>query len=308
MTLKLFFMTKRLQAHSAILGANLIYGVNYIIAKGIMPDFAGAFGLTLMRVTGALLLFWALSLFGATEKIDRKDYPRLFFSGLFGVAINQMLFLKGLSFTTPINSSIIMTINPVLVLIIAAIVLKERITWLKIVGIGVGGIGAGFLILNTGKLSFQSDTFLGNLMMFGNATSYAIYLVIIKPLMLKYRQVTVIKWVFLFGWLVVAPIGFREFTQINWQDMPVSIILSITYVVIATTFFAYLLNINGLKYLKSSTVSVYIYLQPVIASIMAIILAKDELTWVKVVSTILVFIGVYLVSIPVERYRKNKGK
>lgn len=301
-------MTKRLKAHSAILGANLIYGVNYTIAKGIMPDYVGAFGLTLMRVTGALLLFWAISFFLGTEKIDRKDFPRLILSGLFGVAINQMLFLKGLSFTTPINSSIIMTINPVLVLVIASIVLKERITWLKVIGIWAGGTGAGFLILNSGAISFQSETFLGNLMMFLNATSYAVYLVIVKPLMLKYKPITVIKWVFLFGWVVVTPIGFNEFTQINWSEMPTGIILSVVYVIIATTFFAYLLNISGLKYLKSSTVSVYIYSQPVIASIVAVILAKDELTWVKVVSTILVFIGVYLVSLPVERYAKNKGK
>ncbi|MCF8373079.1 MAG: DMT family transporter [Bacteroidales bacterium] len=301
-------MTKRFQAHSAILGANLIYGINYTIAKGIMPDYVGAFGLTLMRVTGALLLFWAISFFIGTEKIDRKDFPRLILSGLFGVAINQMLFLKGLSFTTPINSSIIMTINPVLVLVIASIVLKERITWLKVIGIWAGGTGAGFLILNSGEISFQSETFLGNLMMFLNATSYAVYLVIVKPLMIKYKPITVVKWVFLFGWIVVTPIGFNEFTQINWSEMPTGIILSVVYVIIATTFFAYLLNISGLKYLKSSTVSVYIYSQPVIASIVAVILAKDELTWVKVVSTILVFIGVYLVSLPVERYAKNKGK
>ncbi len=298
-------MNKRFQAHIAIFGANLIYGINYTIAKGIMPDYAGAFGLTFMRVTGALLLFWFFSLIAGTEKIDRKDYPRLIFSGMFGVAFNQMLFLKGLSFTTPINSSIIMTINPVLVLIIAAIVLKERITWIKVIGIWAAGTGAGFLILSSGKVSLESETFLGNVMMFLNATSYAIYLVIVKPLMIKYKPITVIKWVFLFGWFIVTPVGFSEFTQINWQDMPTSIIVSISYVIIGTTFFAYLLNINGLKYLKSSTVSAYIYSQPVIASIVAIMLARDEITWIKIVSTLLVFVGVYLVSIPVERYTKR---
>ena len=291
-------MNKRYQAHTAIFGANLIYGINYTIAKGIMPDYVGALGLTFMRVSGALLLFWALSYFLGTEKVDRKDFPRLILCGMFGVAFNQMLFLKGLSYTTPINSAIIMTINPVLVLLMAAIILKEKITWLKIVGIWIGGTGAGYLILKSGEVSFQSETFLGNIIMFLNASSYAVYLVLVKPLMSKYKPSTVIKWVFLFGWIIVTPIGFSEFTEIDWQNMPVDIMLSIAFVVIATTFFAYFLNINGLKYLKSSTVSVYIYLQPVIASIVAIILAKDDITWVKVISTLLVFVGVYLVSKP----------
>ena len=298
-------MDSKVKAHIAIFSANLIYGVNYVIAKGIMPDYVDAFGLTVMRVLGALLLFWIVSSIIGTEKIEKKDFTRLILGGIFGVAINQMLFLKGLSYSTPISSAIIMTINPLMVLIIAAIILKEPITSIKIAGILIGGGGAIFLILSSGNISLQSAEFKGNLMMFGNATSYALYLVIIKPLMSKYKPVTVIKWVFLFGSLLVVPMGISELKDVQWQTLPTNIILSIGFVVIGTTFFAYLLNIIGLKSLKPSTVSVYIYSQPVIATIVSVILNRDTITITGVVSTILVFTGVYLVSVPVENYKKR---
>jgi len=261
-----------------------------------MPDYIQAFGLTVLRAFGAIFLFWTLSFFYENEKIEKKDFFRLALCGVFGVALNQLMFLKGLDYTNPIDASIIMTINPILVLIMASILINEKITFLKILGIIIGAAGAIILILYSGEISFSSHTFLGNIMMLINASSYAVYLVMVKPLMKKYKPITVIKWVFLFGSFIIIPVGFSEFNQIVWSEIPINIYLSILYLIIFTTFFAYLLNIYSLKNLNSSTVSIYIYSQPVLAAIVAIVLGKDSLSFIKVLSTILVFIGVFLVS------------
>ncbi|NOZ46643.1 MAG: DMT family transporter [Chlorobi bacterium] len=292
-------MSKRLLSHASILGANIIYGVNYTVAKEVIPEWMHPFALVLCRVLGALLLFLVISIFTKHEKIERKDLFYLIAGGIFGVAVNQMLFLKGLSTTTPIDASIIMTINPVLVLVIAAIILHEKITPVKILGIIIGAAGAILLILNSGKISLESGTFVGNILVFINALSYGLYLVIIKPLMKKYTPLTVIKWVFSFGFFFVFPFGINPLTKINWSFIPLEIYFAIAFVIVATTFIAYLLNIYGLKNLSPTTVSIYIYSQPIIASLVAVILGKDSLNFVKIVSALLVFIGVFLVSKPV---------
>lgn len=299
-------MSKRLLAHIALIGANLIYGVNYSIAKWIMPDYVDPFGLVVMRAIGGVLLFWLFALTVKREKIERKDMIRLMLSGMFGVAFNQMMFLAGLNFTTPIDASIIMTLNPVVVLIAALILLGEKITWRKIVGIILGGAGAILLILSTGKISFDSDHFVGNLLMLGNTTSYAIYLVIVKPLMKKYHPITVIKWVFLYGSLIIIPAGFNEFSTTAFETFTTEVWLSIGYVVIFTTFFAYLLNIIALNWVSPTLASTYIYSQPVIAGVVAIIMLQDEITWIKIISTALVFAGVYFVNL--AGVKKDKSK
>lgn len=284
-------------AHLSLLAANLIYGLNYTIAKEVMPEFIQPFGFIFCRVAGALILFWLFALSGKNEKVLSKDLRRLFLCGLFGVAGNQLMFFYGLNLTTPINAAIIMTCNPILVLIISAAIIGERITAKKVGGIFLGLAGAAGLILNNNQLSINSENFLGDLFIFLNACSYAIYLVLVKPLMNTYRPITVIKWVFLFGFLFVIPFGYTEFTYIEWNSFDTSIWLAFLFVVICTTFLAYLFNIFGLKSLNPSVVSTYIYSQPLIASIVALTLQKDELNFIKIVSSILIFTGVYLVSI-----------
>lgn len=284
-------------AHLALLGANLIYGVNYSVAKELMPNYIQPFGFIFCRVIGALLLFWLFGLSQKKEKIYRKDFMRLMLCGLFGVTANQLMFFYGLNITTPINAAIIMTCNPILVLIISAALIGERITPVKILGIFIGLAGAAGIILNGKELAINSDNFLGDLFIFLNATSYAIYLVTVKPLMKRYESTTVIKWVFLFGFLFVFPFGFNEFTLIDWDTFNSSIWGAFAFVIIGTTFLAYLFNIFALKQLNPSVVSSYIYSQPLIASIVALAMQKDELNLIKIVSAILIFSGVYLVSI-----------
>ena len=289
-------MNNRIRAHLALIIANLIYGVNYGIAKQVMPDYLSPFALVFARISGACILFWALSLLLPKETIDRKDIPRLLIATVFGVAVNQSLFLNGLNITTPIDAAIIMTATPILVLIVARLLIREPITIFKIIGIVAGGPGAILLILYRGNISFGSNHVIGNSIIFANATSYAIYLVIVKPLMIKYHPVTLMRWIFLFALLLVSGPGLPAFIRVNWGMMPGDILLSVLFVVVGTTFLAYLLNMYSLKYVKPITVSIYIYSQPLIASVIALMLGQDVITTVKIVATLLVFSGVYFVS------------
>ena len=289
-------MNKRLLAHLALFAANLIYGINYTVAKEVMPDYIEPLGFILVRVTGSVVLFWLCYALFYYEKVKKGDLLKLAVCGLFGVAINQMLFFEGLNLTTPINAAVIMVSNPILVLLFGIFLATERFSTRKGIGVALGAIGAIVLITNGSQVSMNNEHFWGNIMVFINASSYAVYLVLVKPLMQKYRPITVISWVFLFGILFVIPFGWSDFHAIQWATMPYDILWRIAFVVIGTTFLAYLFNIYGLKTLNPSTVSTYIYLQPVLASIVAIIASSDSLDITKIGSSILIFLGVYLVS------------
>ena len=289
-------MNKRLLAHLALFAANLIYGINYTVAKEVMPDYIEPLGFILVRVTGSVVLFWLCYALFYYEKVKKGDLLKLAVCGLFGVAINQMLFFEGLNLTTPINAAVIMVSNPILVLLFGIFLATERFSTKKGIGVALGALGAIVLITNGGQLSMNNEYFWGNIMVFMNASSYAVYLVLVKPLMQKYKPITVISWVFLFGILFVIPFGWSDFQAIQWATMPSGILWRVAFVVIGTTFLAYLFNIYGLKTLNPSTVSTYIYLQPVLASIVAIMASSDSLDITKIGSSILIFLGVYLVS------------
>ena len=288
-------MSSNLKAHLALLGENVIYGLNYSIAKDVMPTYILPFGFIFCRVLGAMGLFWLVQSF-TYEKVEKKDLLLIAVCGFFGVAANQLMFFYGLNITTPINAGIIMTSNPILVLIASAIILKNKITTFKIGGIFLGISGALLLLLFKTDFSFGSDTLLGDLFIFLNALSYGVYLVIVAPLMKKYSPLTVIKWVFTFGFIFVLPFGVHQFTEIDWASFTSSIWLKFAFVIIGTTFLAYLFNIYGLKKLSPSVVSTYIYLQPLLATVFAIWAGKDTLDWIKILAAILIFSGVYMVS------------
>lgn len=300
-------MNKIIQAHLALLAVNIIYGANFSIAKEVMPAYVQPFAFVMMRVGCAGFLFWIISALFIKEKIDKKDLPRIALLAACGVAINQMLFLKGLSLTTPINASIIMVSNPIIVLLIAAMVLKEKISIGKVAGISFGIAGALLLLLFNKKFSFGSETISGDAMILVNSTSWALYLILVKPLMKKYNTFTIVKWVFLFGFLYVLPFGFGEFRQINWGAMPSGVWTDILFVVLASTFFAYVLNTYALRALSPAVVSIYIYLQPFMATLIAVFYYhNDELDLRKVISGMLIIIGVYLVSRPFKKLKKEK--
>lgn len=291
------------KAHLALLGANLIYGVNYIIAKGIMPDKIGPSSFVFIRLLFATPLFWALKIFVIKERVDKSDIPRLILCGLLGAATNQLLFFHGINLTSPIDASIIMTVVPVIVLVFSYLFLKEHITKNKLLGIIIGGIGAITLIIYGNKTT-GSSSLLGNLFIFLNASSYGLYLVFVKPLMKKYKAITVISWVFFFGFLFTFPFGINDFLNTDFAAFTFNTYLVVAFVVLFTTFFAYLFNIYSLNYVSPSVTSSYIYLQPLISFIMVTIYAEvfsqkqymQDIKLIKIVSCLLVVFGVYLVS------------
>tara|TARA_B100000902_G_scaffold399064_1_gene468209 strand:+ start:912 stop:1802 length:891 start_codon:yes stop_codon:yes gene_type:complete len=294
-------LNKIILAHISLFLANLIYALNYTIAKDVMPNFIMPSGFILLRVIGAVFLFSISYFFFIKEKVTIKDLFKLSICGLFGVAINQLLFFEGLNLTTPINASIVMTVNPILVLIISFFLIKESITIKKIIGITTGLIGAFILITEGQIISFNSNNQLGNLFVFINAISYGLYLVTVKPLMRKYHPITVMFYVFGFGLLYVFYFGFEELSDVRWSEIPITIYYSIAFVVFCTTFLAYLFNSLSLKKLNPSTVSIYIYFQPLLASIFAIFKGADTLNNTKLIAAIFIFIGVYLVSVKSNR-------
>ena len=294
-------MINNILPHLALFLVNLIYALNYSIAKDVMPDYIGPSGFILLRVIGGSLLFFLTYVFFIKENVELKDIVRLLFCGLFGVAINQLFFFEGLNLTTPINAAIIMTVSPILVIIFSAIIIKEKITIRKLLGIFLGIVGAATLILKSGSISLDNTFFVGNILIFINATSYSIYLVLVKTLMTKYNPITVMFYVFSFGLIFVLPFGLNELLEVNIQSFSKIIYLKVAFVVICTTFLAYLFNAFALKTLNPSVVSTYIYLQPVLASVVAIFLKSDSLDFIKILSALFIFSAVYLVSIPTKK-------
>ncbi|MTI20648.1 DMT family transporter [Fulvivirga sp. RKSG066] len=285
----------KLKIHSILLFVTFIYGANYTVAKIAMPAYLEPFGFILLRVTCGTLLFWIFSYFTGTEKVHKRDLGLLFLCGIFGVATNQMLFFSGLNLTTPINASVIMTTSPIAVMITAYFLGKEKITWLKIVGVLVGALGA-FLLITKDGASLNKGTFLGDLLVLINGASYAVYLVIVKPLMARYKATTVIKWVFFFGWLIIIPFGTNQFLDVQWATIPMYVWLSIVFVIVMATFLVYLLNVWSLKFVNSSVVGIYMYLQPVFATIVAISVRHDPLDFTTIAYSLIIMTGVYLVS------------
>lgn len=260
-----------------------------------MPEFIKPFGFIFIRVSTVTTLFFLLHYFWQREKVERKDFFLLAICGLFGVVINQEMFFLGLSITTPINASLIMIMTPILVFVISFFLAHEKVTWQKILGIVLGALGA-FVIISGKGFNFSGNTVLGDLFILINATSYAVYLVIVRPLMKKYHPLTVVKWVFFFGLLPVTLFGFQQFSSVQWHTFTAQVWLAVAFIVICTTFFAYLLNMLALREVHSSVVGAYIYLQPILSTIISIMVGKDELSFEKIISAILIFSGVYLVS------------
>lgn len=261
-----------------------------------MPVHIGPLALVLLRIAGAGILFWVLAFFTKKEELHKGDLKKMAILALFGVFINQVFFIYGLSLTKPINSAIIMISNPIMVIVFTLIVLKERITILKISGLLLGLIGAVTLLLFKGNFEFGSETITGDLLTLINATSWAVFVVMAKPYMQKYQTVTVMKWIFLFGFIYMLPVGLNDMIKTDYMSWDTSIVWGIAFVVVATTFLAYLLNTYALKDLSPSVVSMYIYAQPFLATLFAVFLGKDTLTPTKILSAVFIIVGVYLVS------------
>ncbi len=292
-------------AHLAVLAVNLIYAGGFSITKIIMPQLILPKGFILLRVLAATLLFYlyflAKKLVGvqkqkSEKKIERKDLLRLALCALFGVAVNQLFFFEGLARTTPVHAALMMLTTPILVVILASFILREKFTWNKGLGITLGLIGAAVLISLGASSALGSNPALGDFYVFINAVSYSIYLVIVKPLMSKYSPLAVISWVFLFAIPMVLPFGYHEIWQIDWSMFTANSYWILAYVLIGMTFLAYLWNIFAMQELSPTVIGAYIYMQPFLAALIAILFFGEEMNWVKVVAGVFIFSGVYLVG------------
>lgn len=295
----LSFMTKeKWQGHIAILMTNVIFGLNTPIAKTLVPEWIHPFALTLVRMAFATGVFWLIALFMPKEKVSWKDLGILFFAALFGLIGAQLSFAIALQYTSPVNISLIAAMTPVIVMILAAIFLKEPITGKKASGVFIGACGALLLIWQSSPIGTGANNTLGTLLCIVNIVTYAIYLIITRTISQRYSPVTLMKWMFLFAALIALPLGFGKIgeSRIFSGTLDTSALLRLSYIVVMATGVAYLLVPIALKRIRPTTVSMYNNAQPIIASIVAILIGQDFFTWDKPVAAALVFFGVYLVT------------
>jgi drug/metabolite transporter (DMT)-like permease len=289
-------MRQEWRAHIFLFITSLIQGFNFSLAKVVMPDYVKPGAIIIIRGLAAVLFFWIISSCFIKERVEsRKDYFMIFLCSLFGVALNQLLFYKGLSLTKPINASLMVTVSPVAVLVLSVFAGDEKVNWLKITGIVFGATGVILLLLNSSKKGPES-LFVGDILILINATSYGAFLVLVKPLMRKYHAFTILKWMFLFGIFMVTPFGWEGFLAVDWVGMPLNPLLALLFVVIFATFITYSLNVAVMKTVNPSLAGIYIYIQPLMAAIIAVLLGKDTLTLPKTIFSIMIIGGVFLVS------------
>ena len=291
------WMNTRVWALIAAAGATTIYGLNHTVAKVVMPDYVGAFGFIFIRTSGAALLFWLLSLFLPKEKIDRGDYLRFFLACLMGMCINMLSFFKGLELSTPVNSGIFATTNPIIILLLSYLFLGEKIGILKFFGITIGFAGALILVLyGTQNTVNAPNVLMGNILFMINSIFFSGFIIVVKPLSEKYNTVTIMKWLFSIGFILTFPITVTEYTEVDWSNMPLDVFWRVAFVVLGTTFSTYLLNLYALRNLQASTVGAFAYAQPVIAISYAIYSGNDTLDMPKAIACLVIMLGVYLVS------------
>ena len=290
-------MNSKTKAHIAVLIANLIFGAGYAVIKTITPAYLAPYSLNVVRVVVSLILFWSLLLFKPSKaSIDKKDIPLFILCGITGVAINQIMFVKGLSLTSAIHSSLLSLATPIFITIIALWLIKEKISINKFMGLALGIGGATLLVLVKDMQSSNSSSLLGDMFVLINAVSYAFYMVIVRPLMEKYNALHVLRWVFTFGAIFILPIALPDFIATDWSVFGTAQWVALAFVVLFVTFISYLFTVYGLQALGPSVTGAYIYTQPVFATIIAMVFAGEHFTMIKALAAVLIFSGVYLVN------------
>lgn len=285
--------------HLACFAAYAIFGINIIVCKDLTGGhLISPIAIFTIRSLGAGLLFWIISLFQPREKVERKDFIKIFVAAFLGYFMTQLTFLMAIPDVTPMHCSIISSMSPIYTMFIAAIVLKEPLTWQKAGGVAISLFGIIYLILNNaGSDSGVAESSIsGLLLMFLNSLSFSLYLGVFKPVIAKYSVVTFMKWIFLFSALMSLPMSFREVFSFEWTRIPAAQMWELGYLIVFATFMAYFLIPFGQKRIRPTLVSMYSYIQPIIATVISIIIGMDILTWQKLFASAMVFIGVFIVS------------
>ena len=288
-------MNKNVQGHIFALTANILWGLMAPIGKSALMEFS-ALSVTTFRMVGAAACFWLLSAFCKYEHVDHRDMLKIFFASLFALVFNQGVYIFGLSMTSPIDASIVTTTLPIVTMIIAAIYLKEPITNLKVLGIFVGAMGALTLILSSQTAGSGNGSIIGDLLCLVAQISFSIYLTVFKGLSQKYSPITLNKWMFIYASMCYIPFSYQDEAGIQWAEVSTPAYVQIGYVVIGGSFLAYIFIMTAQRLLRPTVVSMYNYMQPIVASIAAIIMGLGVFGWEKGIAIALVFLGVYIVT------------
>ena len=292
-------MNKRtILGHLACFVAYAIFGFNIIVCKDLTSgQLISPLAIFSLRSIGAGALFWLISLFAPKEKIERKDYVKIFAASMLGFFVCQISFLIGLPHITPMDCSVLSAISPIYTMIIAAIVLKEPLTLQKVAGVIISFVGIIYLIVSrTASAGVAETTLFGIIMIIFNSLSFSLYLGIFKPLIGKYSVITFMKWIFLFAFAVSIPFSAKEIITLNWSTIPMMQLAELMYLIFCATFITYFLIPLGQKRIRPTLVSMYSYVQPIIAIVISICIGMDMLTWQKTLAAIMVFGGVVVVS------------
>lgn len=303
---------ENLKGHMALLGANVIFGLNAPIAKSVLnAGYLNASSLSFLRMAGAGVLCWIASLMAQKEKIRKKDILTLVIASLLGIVLNQFGFMVGLSMTSPVDALILETQVPIVTMLLAAVFLREPITFKKAFGVAVGASGALLLIFPAVQQGTAAGgTVKGNLIVMASGVAYSLYFTIFRDLIKRYSPITLMKWMFLFSTIMCAPVCYDDMMQIDLVSFTWDIYLMMAYVIGFATFLAYILLPVGQKRLRPTVVSMYIYAQPVVATSVAVLIGQDRFGWEKGIAAVLVFLGVYLVtrSKSREQLLKERGQ
>lgn len=288
----------RISGHLACFTAYAIFGINIIICKDLTGGhLISPIAIFTLRSIGAGLMFWILSLFLPQEKVDKKDYLKIFAAAFLGYFVTQLTFLMAIPDVTPMHCSIVSSMSPIYTMFIAALVLKEPVTWKKVGGVILSLSGILFLIFSNASSSGVTESKLsGILLMVLNSLSFSLYLGIFKPVIAKYSVVTFMKWIFLFSALMSLPLSFKEVVSLSWIHIPSAQMWELGFLIVFATFVSYFLIPFGQKRIRPTLVSMYSYIQPIIATAISIILGMDIVTWQKILAAIMVFAGVFVVS------------
>ena len=289
-------MNQNVKAHLGLIGTNLFFAINYSIVKYFTGhQYAGPFGLNIIRIGVSLVLFWVLFVFNPDKtKFQKKEIIPLLLCALTAIALNQMLFIKGLSFTFSIHASLLTLLTPILITIFAARILKEKLTAEKVAGLAMGVSGAILLISSREPATAGENIILGDFLVLLSALAYTFYFILVKPFMNKYSAIFVMRWVFTFGFFMILPLCTNEFSKIKWNVFTEQDWLFLFLLTIPGTFLAYIFNAYGIKKLSASVAGAYIYSQPVFAVAIAMIFLKEQLSFYKIAAAILIFVGVFL--------------
>lgn len=287
-------MNKNIQGHLFALTANILWGLMAPVGKSALVEFS-ALSVTTFRMVGAAACFWLLSLFCKREQVDHRDMLKIFFAALFALVFNQGVYIFGLSMTSPIDASIVTTTLPIVTMIVAAIYLKEPVTNKKVLGIFVGAMGALILIMSSNAGS-GNGSIMGDLLCLIAQISFSIYLTVFKGLSQKYSPITLNKWMFVYASMCYIPFSYHDVAAIQWAEISTAALLQVGYVVVGGSFLAYICIMTAQRLLRPTVVSMYNYMQPIVASIVTVIIGMATFNMEKGIAIALVFLGVYIVT------------